>query len=378
MSVLLFSTMPWPFPAQLAGAFAACGVRVEALSPAQAKLAQSRHIARRHDWHLLTPQASLKQALAVSNPELVIPCDDLAMEVWLVHQGEMPLGRHDFLSRAQAVGAPVAQARAIEDALDLDIAIAELGLPLVVKSDATWGGDGVVIVETREAARAALAGLQVSRLRNLARALLRKRAYFLSRALFPVAARVSAQRFVAGKPATSALACWQGKVVAAHHFDVVQASSATGPASVVTRTDCPQMRASAIAVAKAFNLSGLVGLDYIRDAEGRVYLLEMNARAVPTSHLALTDDLAFALLAAAGLKATPRGPATDRRTIALFPREWLRDPASPWLKSAFHDVPWDDPAVVRACAATAPPAAQAVLVASADPALTPKTAHSRP
>lgn len=375
--VLLFTTMPWPFPAQLAGAFAACGARVEALAPAHVKLSHSRHVARRHDWSLLAPRVALERALAAADPQLVIPCDDLAMEVLLAHKGAAPMTRHDFLARAQAAGAPAVPCRVVEDALDLDIAIAELGLPLVIKSDATWGGDGVAIVETREQARAALVALQPSRLRNLARAARRKRAYFLSRALFPVAPRITAQRFVPGTPATSALACWQGRVVAAHHFDVAQSSGTTGPASVVRRTDCSQMQAAAATVAKTFDLSGLVGLDYIRDAAGHVHLLEMNARAVPTSHLALADDLAFALLAAAGLNAAPRASATDRTDIALFPREWLRDPASPWLKTAFHDVPWDDPAVVRACAEAAPPAARQALQASAAHALTPKMALFR-
>jgi hypothetical protein len=35
-------------------------------------------------------------------------------------------------------------------------------------------------------------------------------------------------------------------------------------------------------------------------------------------------------------------------TVAIFPREWQRDPASPWLQLAHHDVPWDDPAVLLA------------------------------
>lgn len=368
--------MPWPFPAQLAGAFSACGARVEALAPAQAKLARSRHVARRHEWNLLRPHTALARAIDASRPDLVIPCDDLAMETLLAHRGEAPIGRQNF--QAGATGAPVVETLAIGTAQDLDAAIARLGLPLVIKCDATWGGDGVAIVETRRQAQAAFADFHnASRLRNLVRAVRRKRACFLSRALFPLTPRLSAQRFVAGRPATSALACWQGAVVAAHHFDVVQSSSPTGPASVIARTACPQMQASAAAVAKAFNLSGLVGLDYIRDAAGQVHLLEMNPRAVPTSHLALGDDLAFALLAAAKLPARPRAPATDKAEIALFPREWLRDPASPWLKSAFHDVPWDDPAVVKACAAAAPPAALAALKAGT-PALTSKMALLRP
>jgi hypothetical protein len=35
-------------------------------------------------------------------------------------------------------------------------------------------------------------------------------------------------------------------------------------------------------------------------------------------------------------------PAGER-TVAFFPQEWRRDPASEPLRSAFHDVPWDDP-----------------------------------
>ena len=39
---------------------------------------------------------------------------------------------------------------------------------------------------------------------------------------------------------------------------------------------------------------------------------------------------------------------TTEDTIALFPQEWQRDPASPLIRSAYHDVPWDAPALVRA------------------------------
>jgi hypothetical protein len=35
-------------------------------------------------------------------------------------------------------------------------------------------------------------------------------------------------------------------------------------------------------------------------------------------------------------------------TVVLFPREWQRSPTSEWLKTGHHDVPWDDPAVLRA------------------------------
>jgi hypothetical protein len=43
-----------------------------------------------------------------------------------------------------------------------------------------------------------------------------------------------------------------------------------------------------------------------------------------------------------------RPALTQARQIALFPQEWRRAPDSPWLNNAFHDVPWDDPAVLQA------------------------------
>jgi hypothetical protein len=40
---------------------------------------------------------------------------------------------------------------------------------------------------------------------------------------------------------------------------------------------------------------------------------------------------------------------TAKREIALFPQEWQRNPASPYLRNAYHDVPWNEPELVRAC-----------------------------
>ncbi|MGD0866872.1 MAG: hypothetical protein ABSA49_15090, partial [Rhizomicrobium sp.] len=38
----------------------------------------------------------------------------------------------------------------------------------------------------------------------------------------------------------------------------------------------------------------------------------------------------------------------DNEVVVFFPKEWQRNPASPYLKSGHHDVPWDDPAVMDA------------------------------
>ena len=40
---------------------------------------------------------------------------------------------------------------------------------------------------------------------------------------------------------------------------------------------------------------------------------------------------------------------TEKDTIALFPQEWTRDSESTFLQTAYHDVPWEEPELIRDC-----------------------------
>ena len=67
---------------------------------------------------------------------------------------------------------------------------------------------------------------------------------------------------------------------------------------------------------------------------GNAHLIEMNPRATQVGHLTLGAgrDLPGALYAAVSgepLRETP--PVTDKDTIALFPKEWIRDSAKSLL-----------------------------------------------
>jgi hypothetical protein len=77
--VLLVTTMRWPFAARLAGAFAGQGAHVEALCPPGHVLGASRHVARLYPYHPLFPR--LAEAMALSRPDLVVPCDDPAAQL---------------------------------------------------------------------------------------------------------------------------------------------------------------------------------------------------------------------------------------------------------------------------------------------------------
>ncbi len=372
LKILIASGTDWPFPARLAYAFSSLGARVEGFCLKTSPLHVSSVPAPLHHFSALRPMHSLADAIAKAKPDLFIPCDDLMAELaWRLGQTDpafalllnhssgnsaaFPIlsARNAFLREAKAAGAPAADTIALENEADLDRAIAQFGLPLVLKADGSWGGAGVEIARDAAQARAALHRFaHPSRLKLAAQAIKRGDPSRMVRALMPLAPRPGAQRFVTGHPATSAIACWRGALLAAHHFDVTVASAedGTGPATVVTRTACAAMADSAVKIVARFGLSGLYGLDYMRDATGKVFLLEINPRAAPTSHLALGmgHDLVAALLTAAGQPTPDRPAVTDKSRIALFPQEMGRDPASPHLTIGYHDLPLGDARLMTA------------------------------
>ena len=164
---------------------------------------------------------------------------------------------------------------------------------------------------------------------------------------------VNAQSYVAGREATSAVACWKGTVLATLHFEVLKKRSLRGPATVVQRIDNPEMSAAVEKIVRRLNLSGLHGFDFVLEAEtGNAYLLEVNPRATQVTHLTLGagQDLPAALRAAvSGEAVQPAARVTEKDTITLFPHEWISDPHSPFLRSSYHDVPWEEPELLRAC-----------------------------
>lgn len=86
---------------------------------------------------------------------------------------------------------------------------------------------------------------------------------------------------------------------------------------------------------------------------GSAYLLECNPRPIPIGHLGglLGVNLCQALFDGLQGQRPPAQDAADRSSsvvVSFFPQEWRRDPASPHLSTTYHDVPWDDPALLSA------------------------------
>ena len=230
-----------------------------------------------------------------------------------------------------------------------------MGFPTVLKSNGTSGGDGVRIVDNLESALRAFRKLQSPPLlaRALKRALIDRDRTLLWPSLLRRRSAVSAQTLILGNEATSTIACWRGAVRASLHFEVVKKRDATGPSTVLHLIDNAEMSAAAERMSRKLNLSGIYGLDFILEQHtGHAYLIEVNPRATQVGHLTLGTghDLPAALFASVTDTKIQEAPAlTEKDIIALFPQEWLRNPTSSFLDTGFHDVPWKEPDLIRAC-----------------------------
>ncbi|MHB8674935.1 MAG: ATP-binding protein [Candidatus Acidiferrales bacterium] len=266
--------------------------------------------------------------------------------------------RTAFMHAAEQEGVRVPKTEIIADFDGLRRWVIRAGFPTVLKTNGTSGGDGVRIVKTIEESEGAFRTLQAPPI--LARAAKRALIDQDKTLVWPSLRRrrriVNGQGFIAGREATSMIACWEGSVIAALHFEVLSTRYSNGPASVLRLLENPEIASATERVARRLKLSGFYGFDFILESNtGSPYLIEMNPRATQVGHLTLGPgrDLPAALYSAISGEVLREAPCvTEKDTIALFPQEFTRNPASAFLSSAYHDVPWDQPELVRSCLGT--------------------------
>jgi hypothetical protein len=375
-TVLLTSTSWWPFTARIAMRFAALGWRVEAVCPAGHPLHYTRAVARLHRYAALRPTASLAAAIAAAQPDLIVPCDDRTVGhlqalhaqprtagtslARVIARSLGPVGSHQATDRrseliriAREEGVPAPEMRPVGNATDLRAALADFGLPVVLKVDGSWGGFGVAVAHTAaqaEQARATLAR-RLDAGRALKRLLFDRDPFHLLPWLSRARPRVNVQRFVPGRVATSIAACWEGEVLADIQVEVLCAHEKLGASNVVRLTAHPDMTQASERLVRRLGLSGFCGFDFvIEDGTGRARLIEMNARSTPLCHFALGPGRDPIATLAARLQGSPppaAPPVTDNPVLAFFPQAWLLAPDNLFLSTGYHDVPWQEPDLVR-------------------------------
>jgi hypothetical protein len=105
---------------------------------------------------------------------------------------------------------------------------------------------------------------------------------------------------------------------------------------------------------RGFAMSGFFNVQFVLDGwTEQAYLLEINRRLVTHMHLGerVGKDLRRRSSTAAdtlGRVAAAAEGEDASGVIAVFPREWLRDPDSSHRVDFPVDVPWDDPALLEA------------------------------
>ncbi|MDW6021578.1 thioesterase domain-containing protein [Mesorhizobium sp. BAC0120] len=293
---LIVTTFRWPATAGLAAALTRAGFRVVAFCSRRHPMRrQSRLVLYRIPWR--HREHALKSLVARVDPDLVLPCDEPALglvrNIGVGDQGSWPdLTRSQIIEIACASGVEAPPARFIDNVAELDKWIEAHGLPVALKTDGSWGGRGVAIAQDR--AQAVRMWRRLSHgpglFRTMKRAIVNGDSSFLRDLWRGRKPQVNAQVYVAGRDANVALAVKNGKVLAAVAVEVLETRYKNGPAKVVRVIDHPGILLAACKVMERLRLTGLVGIDFILDANGTAHLIEVNARVTPTCRLALGGD----------------------------------------------------------------------------------------
>jgi carbamoylphosphate synthase large subunit len=372
--ILLATTGQLPSTARLAMELHEAGARISLIAPNSHPARALGFISNRLIYRAIVPRRSLEAALLRFQPDMVIPCDERTVRdlhaLWretrhqhvklLIEKSTAPAPSYDIitsraalLSLAQRQGARVPASMPLRDISELDKWTSENAAPFVLKADGSWAGFGVRIISDASAAEGAYRRMTRRASGRLAirESLLESNHFGIRSWVRRERPAMSVQAYIDGWPANVGVACWQGEVLAAVCAESVATTSATGPSTVARIIHNTEMIDAATRVVMALGLSGMIGFDFmIEAATGAAYLIEMNPRNTPICAVRLGPgrDLAEALVARLARRPVrDRPPRTDRDIVVFFPDTWREDPANNFLHSGYHDVPWEQPELVR-------------------------------
>lgn len=378
--ILLTDTNRWPVTPRLALAFSHTGCDVAALCPTPGHpLLKTRVVKQAFPYNGFRPLESLRTAIEEFHPDIVVPaCDRGVQHLHELHASECSKGagangiaslverslgeaesfrivssRSELLRTAKLEGIPVPHVFGTEDFANLVI---NSNHCIIIKADGTWGGRGVRLAHSAKDAETTVEelGERPGYFELATRMLLNRDRDWVYFDWKHSNRPVIAQRFIVGRPANCAVACWKGQVLAGISVEVVLAQGARGPAIVVQVVDSVAMMSAAEKLARRLNLSGFFGLDFmIEEPSGETYLIEMNPRCTPPCPIPMGKgrDLVAAMVSQlTGNPIEDRELVTSKNRIAYFPQGWsisypdLAEQAdAPYL-----DVPAGEQVLIRA------------------------------
>lgn len=246
----------------------------------------------------------------------MLPLDGSSDHIWPVltrTQRELIASKSTMSGFAAAHGADIPPQTVIHGETDVDSALREHGLPLVLKTERGRGGDGTRIVRSADAARRA--ALRALRDRG----------------------RVIAQKYVSGSTFLVGGLFRDGETLRLYAGEKLrQHPEGTGPAAQIRSVDEARLTESAEAVFRALRWTGIASMDFIRHASGRFLFLELNPRpwgsiaAAAQAGVELFEPLAALMRGAApsSVRSLRHGVATRILPLYLLHPAYRRSPAT--------------------------------------------------
>jgi hypothetical protein len=379
--VLMVATMHWPITSRLCLAMARAGITIAAVTPKHHHVGELGAVAAEFTYTRRDPMRTTLGAISAWRPDLVVPCDEPAVVLLHLLQNELinaPGGRpcesialmrrslgeptsfgivchrSELMAFAKSEGIAVPDTAVVSNRHELHGLLDKAQYPKVLKVDGSWGGLGIRIVsDAAEADRSFVELTCQSNWRMAAKKSVKELTIKpLRRHLTSAMPAITLQQYIQGRSANRALFCQEGRVLAGLSVEAVRTLTETGPATVVRIIEHPEITETAAHLVSRLGLSGFIGFDFIlEETTNRAILIELNARPTSICHLVPSDDRDLIGALAIELSGFPRRGLTSLikdPLIALFPQELWRDPQSPYLHSAYHDVPWEEPQFVGA------------------------------
>ena len=372
-ALLFLLSGDWKGISRLPEALLQAGFQVATLSPVGSFLSQTQYANR----HVVMPANAnvLQFLLGVildAQPDIIIPGCEAAVEflsavelafreaehdagiVYAITLIRRSLGgsdhysvttsKHSLLQKARDIGVLVPAQVPVFMLQDALLFASVHGYPVVLKTEYGYSGHGVRICRDADEVAAALDALTEG---------WRMRDETGTANLVQAPPNIAVQQFIAGTPAMQSISAMSGCVL--EHITVIKEHcfpAHTGPSSVVRFIEHEGIGAAMTTLVAALQYSGFGSADFIIDTVSQqAYLLELNARPCPISHIGRLVDRDIARALCCHLKGESyirENKANLPERVALFPQEWLRDAQSPWLTQIHHDVPWGDPGLLRA------------------------------
>jgi hypothetical protein len=351
-AVLVTCSAKWTAPARLPWVLRRAGCRVSAFTALDTALASTRFV----DRVITAPEAigdyvdALEAHLANERYAWVVITDDVLLEHLALRRASPVIARYlpldptspwirtlgskaAFVAMAEEARLPIAPSRLCAREDEARAAARDLGYPVILKKSISWGGLGV---------RAAANAREVEE-------------------AFAALARegdepVVMQKLIAG-PVGSSIAlfdrgkarCWMSA------FKARTFPGPFGPSSARRFMTHPEVEPLLEAFGAASAYRGFAAFDWVLDeTTGRLAVIELNARAVPTIHMGRFAGVDFAKAIRAmltGGEGVQRPPALapDAPIVAMFPEDFYRAAIEKDRRDEakireirYRDIPWSD------------------------------------